>query len=500
MAEQKSHDADDVFESSGAEELASLEDFFSQIDSGALFGSNDPAHYTQLRDTLQKALYKLLVEKRPYLESERGLQWPYESLRQRAHFFEEIRQRSFSPFLREQAFLFLARLPFPGQWRFLFEAERTLRHLPEMGQLLLSENGKIRRKIEKKAQKSFSLHHFLQVLKKPLPGEKGILRIFSIPYLFFDLPLLEEVARMYVLHVEPAAGVMFRHSWLRAFSALPSPSVFGAAGEEDRRFLEAQPGIATTELAHSDYLEDGISLDNRPEKKFDVVFNGTYDEMDRKRHLKMLALMQHPKLATLNALFLGRGKEENVGRFIDRVNRWGLSDRVTVLSNLPRREIPGHLSGCKTAVHLSLHENGCRCIYEYFRSDLPCVVSSYSAGVNFDIINPETGIAAPEKDLADAVCRVLENRDRFSPRRWFLSHSGSAKASSRLNERFKALFTGLGYPWTADIVPLGSSGASRYVEASHQDRFRPEFEALHGILARRVRFPIKLEIASGSRG
>ncbi|RJQ61088.1 MAG: glycosyltransferase [Desulfobacteraceae bacterium] len=495
MAEKEPKDAAPVFEPSGEKELAVLENFFSLVDTGKLFKSDDPVYYKKLRDSLQDALFRLLVEKRPYLEAEKELRWPYESLWKRMHLLNEAAQLSSSPFVREQACLFLCRLPFPGQWQYLFQAEKTLAHLHELQMMLVSEKAKIRKKIEGKAQKSFKLRHLFQVLKKPrLPHEKGVLRIFSLPYLFIDRALLKELTRSYVLHVEPAAGVMYRHSWLRAFSGFSDPSVFGAAGEEDRRFLDTQAGIVTTELAHSDYLEDDISLYSRPEKKFDIVFNGTYDEMHRKRHLKMLELLRHPKLKTAKVLFLGRGKRENVEEFIGRVSRCGVSDRVTVLSNLSRREVPGYLAGCRMAVHLALHENGCRCIHEYFRSDLPCVVSSYSAGINFDIINPQTGAAAPEQDLADAICRVLQDRDRFSPRSWFLSHSGSANASERLNAGLKALFTALGYEWTEDIVPLGSSGASRYVQAAHCERFRPQFEAIYETLTRKVRIPVKLEL------
>ncbi len=479
----------------GEKQVEILEDFSSRIESDTLFQSGNEHDLHKLRDTLQDAVIQLLDDKRPYLEASKGIRWPYVTFRKHKPFFVDIIKHGTSSFQKEQALLFLARFPFPGQWQYLIQAEDMLQDRSEMKNLLRFETHIIQQKIAKRAQKTYRIRRFCQILKQPrLPAEKGILRIFSLLYLFIDKRLLEELNRYYVLYVEPTAGVMYRHTWLRAFSRLSDPCIFGIAGKEDSEYICSQPGVVTTELAHADFLQDDITVDTGSEKQFDIIFIGTYDEMRRKRHQRFLALMQHPKLKHATALVIGQGKEENIREFTQAVITSGLSDRVTVLSNRPRKEIPEYLARCRIGVHLALHENGCRCIYEYFRSDLPCVISSYSAGINFKIINSQTGMAAPDKDLADTICHVLENRSQFSPRRWFLSHSGSDHSSGRLNRLFKKLFTDGGYEWTEDIVPLGSGGANRYVESSHYEKFRCEFHRLFDIFTRKAEFPVRVTV------
>ena len=471
-----------------------LEDFFSRTHAGALFQSGNQKDLKDLRDNLQDAVIRLLADKRPYLEAEKGILWPYERFRTYRSFFEELLDTG-SPVQQEEALLFLARLPFPGQWSHLIRAEEALAHRPEMAALRRFETDIVSRKIRQRGQKTYRLRRLCQILKRPRPpAEKGILRIFSLLYLFTDKNLLERLTRHYVLYVEPAAGVMYRHTWLRAFSQLPDPCLFGVAGPDDTVYINAQPGTITTELAHADFLQDDVAVDVACEKAFDLVFIGVFDEMPRKRHGRFLALLQHPKLMDATALVIGQGKAENVREFMQAVETSGLSDRVTVLANRPRMEIPGHLARCRMGVHLALHENGCRCIYEYFRSDLPCVIASYTAGINFKIFNPQTGLAAADADLADAIRSVLDHRTRFSPRHWFLSESGSVNASQRLNQLFQKLFSEWGYRWTEDIVPLGSGGANRYVDPSHYESFRSDFQMLHDLLTRQAKFPVSLTV------
>jgi hypothetical protein len=141
-----------------------------------------------------------------------------------------------------------------------------------------------------------------------------------------------------------------------------------------------------------------------------------------------------------------------------------------------------------------LHENGCRSIYEILRSNLPCVISTSMAGVNPAIINSQTGIAAPDRDLARAISKALQEREKFAPRAWFLTYSGSANSSRMLNDQLKAIFLEQGYLWQEDIVPLASSGANRYVDNVHYERFRPEFEGLLKIFRQQAHLPMPLDV------
>jgi hypothetical protein len=145
-------------------------------------------------------------------------------------------------------------------------------------------------------------------------------------------------------------------------------------------------------------------------------------------------------------------------------------------------------------VQISLHENGCRSIYEILRSNLPCVISTSMAGVNPAVINAQTGIAAPDRDLARAISEALEQREKFRPRDWFLTHSGSVNSSRKLNDQLKTIFLERGYLWREDIVPLASSGANRYADNSHYERFRPQFKELLKIFHQQAHLPMPLDV------
>lgn len=474
------------------EALEILDDFFHLMDSRRLFTLKDPDAYRRLRRRVRRALFTVLMEGRPRLENLRGLSWPYDAFLRNRSYLETVARGASPAEDRLQARLFLALLPFPGQWRELLRLEnRTDRH-PEIVSLLAEEQRKIDAKIVKKRQKTFRLRHFCQILKVPRPpAEKGALRIFSLPYLFRIPGLLKRISKEYVIYMEPPWGVLARHAWLRVFSDLEDPCLIGAGGPEDRRFLETQAGVVPVPLAHGDYLEEDGTVPLGAEKRFDIVFNGLYDDMPRKRHNLLLELLCRPELSRLTALFIGRGASRHVAAFRRQVGALGLENRVTVRDNLPRREVPRYLARCRMGVHLALHENVCRSIYECFRSDIPCLVSSAMAGFDFHQITPQNGVVAPDDALPAAVCRMLDHLDPFSPRKWFLDHSGCRNNSRRLNDHLKVLFERQGYPWENDIVLLGSSGANRYVDPEDYRRFRPAF---HALLAVFREFPLPLAV------
>jgi hypothetical protein len=48
--------------------------------------------------------------------------------------------------------------------------------------------------------------------------------------------------------------------------------------------------------------------------------------------------------------------------------------------------------------------------------------------------------------------------------------------------------------WREDIVPLASSGANRYVDNLHYERFRPEFKVLMKIFHQQAYLPMPLDV------
>jgi hypothetical protein len=473
--------------------LATIDKFFSLIDSGDLFTRWDPLFHRKLRSDVLSALSYLLYWGRHILEETRGVSWPYEGLQKRYHIFKELAEGEKNSTLQRQALFFLALLPFPRQWSNLFKVEARYRDDVEIRAFLSEERQKVSDRLQKKVQKEYKLRHFCQVLKAPgKEYEKGVLRIFALPYLMANSKLFYQLNRRYIVYVEPPWGVVFRHTWLRNLSTAEDACVFGVGSADDILFLNSQPQMAPTPLAHGDYLSenDAVTLEQR--KEYDLVFNGTYDDIPRKRHKLMLELLQHQLLMNKKALFLGRGHEKNVNHFKRLVSRAGLEGRVTVMANVLRQDIPSQLGRCKMGVHLSLNENGCRSLYEYFRSDLPCVISSSMPGTHLDIFNPQTGLAVTDNELPEAIASVLTHRDRFAPRRWFLENSGSSRSSQKLNQFLKQLFEKLGYGWQDDIVPLLSGGPNRYANPADYGRFKAEFRWIFSCLSNIGEIPIRI--------
>ncbi len=475
------------------EYIATIDTFFSLIDSGDLFTESDPLFYRKLRSDVLSALSYVLYWGRHILEETRGLSWPYDGLQKRYHILSELAAGEKNRSLQRQALFFLALLPFPRQWSNLFKVEELYRDDVEIRAFLSEEKQKVSDRLQKKVQKVYKLRHFCQVLKAPgKENEKGVLRIFALPYLMANSKLFRQLNRRYILYVEPPWGVVFRHTWLRNLCTAEDASVFGVGTAEDILFLNSQPQMVPTPLAHGDYLAENDAVVLEQPKEYDLVFNSTYDDIPRKRHELMLELLQHQLLIDKKALFLGRGHEKKVNYFKRLVSEAGLEGRVTVMANVLRQDIPSQLDRCKMGVHLSLNENGCRCLYEYFRSDLPCVISSSMPGTHLDIMNAQTGMAVTDSELPEAIASVLTHRDRFAPRQWFLENSGSSKSSQKLNQFLKQLFKKLGYAWQADIVPLLSGGPNRYANPSDYERFREEFLWIFDCLKNVDNIPFKI--------
>lgn len=473
--------------------LEILDRFFEDVDRGRLLDKPGGGGFGALRGRLWEALYLLLVWQRPYLEAARGLDWPYAALERRRACFERQAAADPAGAVGREARLFLALLPFRGQWRRLLQVQAEMPAHPEIRALLAREARRAAAKLAKKAQKRYKLRHFLQVLKKPRPPvAKGILRIFSLPYLFLHPGLLERLSRQYLLYVEPPWGVVFRHTWLRVFAADAAPCLFGLGGPEDRAFMDGQAGFRTTPLCHGDFLDDPPPQTAPPAPAYDLVFNASFDEMPRKRHAFLLNVLQQPELRDVTALFIGRGSEANVRQAAAAIRAAGLAERVALRANLLRREVPAALQRARVGVQVSLHENGCRSVYEYFRAGLPCVATSAMAGMDPAIFNPATGRLLPDAAFSGALRAALDHPGAFAPRRWFLDNSGAENASRALNATLQGIFREQGWPWGGDIVPLGSSGASRYLDPGDYKAFKPQFAELLTLFRSLPGLPIRL--------
>lgn len=459
--------------------VVTLDRFLEMLDNQSWTTPRRQKGLARQRHQLLATLKTLLVWHRPDLAEDRGIGWPYHALALRSEPLHALVKDHPDSGIRAHAHLFLALLPFPGQWQWLLSAEKDLAGNPELGAYLEAETDRIRRKWAGKNQRLFRLRHFCQILKRPRPPqEKGVLRIFSLPYLMANPRLVKDLSQNYLFFVEPPSGIVFRHTWLRVFSRLCQPTLFGMGSQEDRSFLNTQPNIRTTHLAHGEFLPSTPFYIPANPPRYDFAFNGTFDGRPGKRHSLMLDLMQHPLLHNRTTLFLGRGSQQSVMAFQQEIESKGLTSRATVVDNIKRTEVPAYLAQCRVGVHLSLYENVCRAVFEFWRAGLPCVTSTAMAGTRWDRFNTATGLVVPDRDLPVALLRAVQHRGRFSPRRWLTRTTGSDHATRQLNEILKAQFLSLGYPWSENIFQLSSSGANRYAQNGDYEQCQPDYRRL----------------------
>ena len=132
------------------ESIATIDTFFSLIDSGDLFTASDPLFHRKLRSDVLSALSYVLYWGRHILEETRGLSWPYDGLQKRYHILSELADGERDSFLQRQALFFLALLPFPGQWSNLFKVEELYGDDAEIKAFLSEEKQKVSDRLQKK--------------------------------------------------------------------------------------------------------------------------------------------------------------------------------------------------------------------------------------------------------------------------------------------------------------------------------------------------------------
>ena len=141
-------------------------------------------------------------------------------------------------------------------------------------------------------------------------------------------------------------------------------------------------------------------------------------------------------------------------------------------------------------------------------------VSSVWFNVFADEVDPVRGPYIDNTEIADVIFGYYDESFPIELSSFDVIVSGGhivvnwATASEKDNERFEIerngmLVASVGstnaaagdvYEWTDDIIPLGSSGANRYMDVSHYERFRPELEALLKFFTQWPHIPIRFSI------
>jgi len=104
---------------------------------------------------------------------------------------------------------------------------------------------------------------------------------------------------------------------------------------------------------------------------------------------------------------------------------------------IPRRWVGELMARSKIGLVLSGEDDGSpRVIQEYMCSDLPVVVRSETTHSPF-YINSETGIASSDDNMVKTIRGVLQNRESFNPREYFMNNLTIEQSAEYLVENIK---------------------------------------------------------------
>jgi len=160
----------------------------------------------------------------------------------------------------------------------------------------------------------------------------------------------------------------------------------------------------------------------------------------------------------------------------------GLADAVTIHESVPHAEVARLVARSRVSVLLSKQEGSNRAVYESFFVGTPAVVYAAHKGIDLGHVNARTGVLASDADLADALVRVIDGRDRFDPAVYAREELGWPHATRKINAALAGIARAKGRSWTRDIVGKRNAPNLRYVESGTYERFAADYESLASAL------------------
>jgi glycosyltransferase involved in cell wall biosynthesis len=143
----------------------------------------------------------------------------------------------------------------------------------------------------------------------------------------------------------------------------------------------------------------------------------------------------------------------------------GVQDALDFHEDISHVAVVEMLNRSMVSVLLSRKEGMNRGISESLFCDVPVVVLEENVG-NHNCIDRETGLVATERDLYDAVCRVISRRAEFAPRRWALQRITPERSTAAVEDALKARAANASEPWTEGIAVKVNAPEAMLFEAN----------------------------------
>lgn len=295
----------------------------------------------------------------------------------------------------------------------------------------------------------------LLVVKSAAPDERGVI-IIDYSYVFplaAGLYDLDKIAERYAIVLEPSwAGSCTPEILL--YSRLKRPVFVQTIELRDREFIESlKSNLSVVPTAANWWADPRHAPRPRAARDIDVAMVAAWSDI--KRHWRFFRALANLKRRghRLTAALVGYKYDRTRADIEALATHYGVRDQVTTYERITRTEVSDILARSKIHVLWSRRECANRAIVEAMLADTPVIVrDGLTFGFRYPYINEETGAFVKEDDLADAMLRMIAERDRYRPREWVLGHMTCEHATHVLEEHLQRRAIADGEKWTRSLV------------------------------------------------
>ena len=311
-------------------------------------------------------------------------------------------------------------------------------------------------RIVKREAEYDSMFRDIIVIKAPGQGEKGVIVLeyttrFDLFVALFDY---ERIIRDYYIVLEPCWAGYCDPSILM-FVNSGADIIIQAPEQRDFEFIETLAcNLKPLMLGSSDWIDAQLFApppDGSP-RPYDLVMVANWAK--HKNHRKLFAALEHVRHRPISLLLIGvdwGGRTtEDIANEMREFNLPHVA--VEFKTNIPAREVAKYLGQSKAFLLLSEKEGSNRAIVEALFANTPAILYENFVGGAKGKISPQTGILSSFDGLADAIDRILDTNESFTPRAWALAHTGSRNATAKLNDTLRSIATANGEKWETNII------------------------------------------------
>jgi len=133
---------------------------------------------------------------------------------------------------------------------------------------------------------------------------------------------------------------------------------------------------------------------------------------------------------------------------------FGVANRIEMICDARIEDVARHQCDSKASVILSAREGACVVVSESLFADAPVALFHDAHIGSSRYINEETGIFLHRETMAAQLESLIDESDKFSPRRWAEVNINCSQTSGRLNQLLRDYSASVCIPWTCDITPI----------------------------------------------